>query len=152
TIWIEDLHQSEKENSEQSAASSSFSIHAKSLQGIIEKVTVFREATKYVDKEVNQKSDWKLNALYDKYVEYADVVAADGNLEVAEKYLNFLPVDYPAAAAARTRVKEANRKGSAAPAAKTTLSAAQGAGRQPGRPSYAPPTQPTVAQPTQTPF
>ncbi|RPA87007.1 hypothetical protein BJ508DRAFT_410594 [Ascobolus immersus RN42] len=147
TIWIEDLHQSEKENAEQSTTSSSFSIHAKSLQGFIEKVTVFREATKYVDKELTQKSDWKLDALYEKYVEYADVVAADGNLEVAEKYLNFLPADYPAAASARNRVKEANKKGPTAAAVKKTLPATQA--RQPQRPAYVPP-QPTVAQPTQT--
>lgn len=152
TIWIEDLHQTEKDNAEESTSSSSFSIHAQSLQGFIEKVTVFREATKYVDKDLSQTADWKLDALYEKYVEYADVVAADGNLEVAEKYLNFLPAEYPAATAARTRVREANKKGPTVAVGGVRKAVPAQQTRQPARPAYPAPQQPTVVQPvSQTP-
>ncbi|TGZ82197.1 hypothetical protein EX30DRAFT_305569 [Ascodesmis nigricans] len=109
-IWITELHESEQAGLQESSDDSTFSVHARSLQQFIEKVTVFRQATKFVDEDKNAPSGWKLSALYEKYNEYADVVAAHGQLSIAEKYLDLLPKDYPAASAARERIRQATQK------------------------------------------
>ncbi|KAL9089111.1 MAG: hypothetical protein Q9165_005924 [Trypethelium subeluteriae] len=110
SIWTQELEESEKADMEETDDDSSFSIHAKALQDFIEKVTIFRLATKYQDPEQRKTSDWKLAPLYAKYAEYSDIVAAHGQLAVAEKYLDLLPDQYPAAQTAKERVKQANKK------------------------------------------
>lgn len=113
-IWIGELHEAEKADLQEESEDSTFSVHARSLQNFIEKVSVFREAVKFVDNEKALSSGWKLNALYEKYCEYADVVASHGQLSVAGKYLDLLPSEYPAAQAARNRVKQASTEAPAA--------------------------------------
>ncbi|RIB13203.1 hypothetical protein C2G38_2003608 [Gigaspora rosea] len=83
---------------------SRYSSYAKSLQGLIEKITIFRKAIDYVDPSVVQSLDspatetnfqqYKLSALYDKYTEYAEILAAQGRLTTALKYLNLIPAEY----------------------------------------------------------
>lgn len=157
-IWVEELKEGEASGIQEGTEHSTFSVHAKALQNFIEKVTVFREVVKFQDKELDLKSDWALTALYNKYTEYADVVAAQGNLATAEKYLNLLPTEYPAAQAARDRVKLASRKAGAQSQtyqqpATTTRSAPRVApaqlGYQPPQQSFAPPTP--AANPYQPP-
>ena len=114
-IWIEDLKTKENAGLQDSASETSFSIHARSLQNFIEKVTVFRAVTNYKDDHNSSESGWKLSPLYEKYNEYADIVAAHGKLDVAAKYLAFLPDKYPAAEVARNRVRQATRKEPAKP-------------------------------------
>ena len=109
-IWTQELEESEKAGVEEIESDSSFSIHAKALQDFIEKVTIFRQVTKYQDPDQKKLSDWKLSPLYAKYIEYADIVAAHGQLIIAEKYLNLLPDQYPAAQTAKERVKQATKK------------------------------------------
>ena len=109
--WILELQETEKASIEDvSTGDSTFSIHARSLQNFIEKVTVFRDVTKFQDAERHSTSDWKLAPLYEKYAEYADIVAAHGHLSTAERYLDLLPASYPAAEVSRNRVKLASRK------------------------------------------
>ncbi|KAK6360257.1 protein transport protein S31 [Orbilia blumenaviensis] len=108
-IWIEEYKESEAEILKNpSEGSTSFSIHVQSMQKLIEKVTVFREATKFVDPEMNSTADWKLAPLYDIYCEYADVLAAQGQLEFAARYLGLVPINYQPAEIARNRVKIAS--------------------------------------------
>ncbi|KAK6500833.1 protein transport protein S31 [Arthrobotrys conoides] len=108
-IWIEEYKESEAEILKNpSEGSTSFSIHVQSMQKLIEKVTVFREATKFVDPEMNAEADWKLAPLYDIYCEYADVLAAQGQLEFAARYLSLVPLKYQPAEIARNRVKIAS--------------------------------------------
>ncbi|KAF3911552.1 hypothetical protein ABW20_dc0109856 [Dactylellina cionopaga] len=108
-IWIEEYKENEAKILESaSEGSTSFSIHVKSMQQLIEKVTVFREATKFVDPDMNATADWKLAPLYDIYCEYADVLAAQGQLDIAAKYLNLIPANYQPAEIARNRVKIAS--------------------------------------------
>jgi protein transport protein SEC31 len=109
-IWIAELQEAEKAGLEESSNDSTFSIHARSLQGFIEKVTVFRHVTKFADNETTLNDGWKLASLYNKYTEYADIVAAHGQLAVAQKYLDLLPTNFPAAEVARNRVKLATQK------------------------------------------
>jgi protein transport protein SEC31 len=122
--WAQELQESEAESVENAEGDNSFSIHARSLQDFIEKVTVFRQVTKFEDAEQQQESDWKLGPLYAKYVEYADIASAHGQLSVAEKYLDLLPTKYPAADVARDRIKKATKKAAPQAAAQRQTQAA----------------------------
>jgi len=150
--WAQELQESEKAGIEQTESDNSFSIHARSLQEFIEKVTVFRKVVNFKDAEQDKENDWKLEPLYAKYVEYADIASAHGQLAIAEKYLDLLPQKYPAADVARNRVKQATRKVAAQPAAtqKQAQPAATGR-RQVVVPAYGQPAQVTPA-PHQTPY
>lgn len=109
-IWIEELAENEQKGIETAADNSIFSIHVRALQGLIEKVTIFRQVTNFQDVERTKGSDWKLSVLYDKYIEYADVVATHGRLQVAQKYLDLVPEKHPEAEVARNRIKLAMRQ------------------------------------------
>lgn len=108
--WIDELQENEKNAIENAEEDSSFSIHVRALQTLIEKVTIFRQVTNFQDEEKQKTSDWKLGILYDKYLEYANVVATHGQLQIAEKYLDLLPDSHPEAEVARNRIKLATRK------------------------------------------
>ncbi|KAI9820082.1 MAG: protein transport protein S31 [Phylliscum demangeonii] len=124
-IWIQETHEDEAAGVQEGNADSTFSLHAKSLQAFIEKVTVFRAATKFQDIGGDQAADSKLAPLYDKYAEYADVAAAAGSLKIAEKYLDLLPPQYATAEVAKNRVKQATRKSAAPSASKPGAGAAR---------------------------
>ncbi|KAH8899518.1 hypothetical protein GQ53DRAFT_635052 [Thozetella sp. PMI_491] len=169
-IWIAELEEAEQAGLKEPSNDSTFSIHARALQHFIEKVTVFRHVTKFTDNEKNLTSDWKLAALYDKYTEYADIVAAHGHLAVAEKYLDLLPANYEAAEVARNRVKLATKRAAPQPAARQAATASRASARPNqtplGYPTPAPyqpaglapvnpyqaPTQPQVPTPAPNPY
>lgn len=137
--WVQELQENETVGLAQAKSDTSFSVHARSLQDFIEKVTVFRQVTEFRDTDREKPSSWKLAPLYAKYTEYADVAAAHGQLQIAEKYLDLLPDKYPAADVARNRVKQATRK--ATP--QTAQKPAPVAGAQRGQrvvPTYQPPS------------
>lgn len=139
SIWAAELDEAEQAGIQQPSEDSTFSVHARSLQSFIEKVTVFRQVSKFNDDEQGLSSGWKLATLYDKYTEYADILAGQGQLQVAQQYLDLLPSSYPAAELARNRVRLATKK-----------SAPQTAARQPANPRTASRVQPTVGyQPPQ---
>ncbi|KAF7570117.1 WD40 repeat protein [Pyrenophora tritici-repentis] len=151
--WAQELQESEKAGIEQTDSDNSFSIHARSLQEFIEKVTVFRKVVNFKDAEQDKENDWKLEPLYAKYVEYADIASAHGQLAIAEKYLDLLPQKYPAADVARNRVKQATRKVAAQPAATQRQAQPAATGRrQVVVPAYGQPAQATPAPPQQTPY
>ncbi|KAL7781999.1 COPII component protein [Trichoderma afarasin] len=140
-IWVDELNESEQAGVKEESGGSTFSVHTRSLQSFIEKVTVFRHVAKFQDKELAQTADWKLATLYDKYTEYAEILSGQGKLEVAQKYLDLLPATYPAAELTRSRVKLATqKKPAAAPvsAARRTPSIPS-AGKQPSVVGYQPP-------------
>src|SRR5699024_8389075 len=109
-IWTEELHGNELKGFETAADSSSFSVHVRALQGLIEKVTIFRQVTNFQDTERTKEADWKLSNLYEKYIEYADVVATHGRLQIAQKYLDLVPEKHPEAEIARNRIQLAMRR------------------------------------------
>lgn len=150
TIWAAELNEAEQAGISAESEDSSFSVHARSLQNFIEKVTVFREVSKFVDEEGTLKADWKLAALYDKYTEYADILAAHGQLHVAQKYLDLLPAEYPAAEIARNRVRLATSKPAQA-AARQPTSASRTTSRVQPVMGYQPP-QPTPPVPSNNPY
>ncbi|KAF3197298.1 hypothetical protein TWF192_007333 [Orbilia oligospora] len=158
-IWIEEYKESEAEILKNpSEGSTSFSIHVQSMQKLIEKVTVFREATKFVDPEMNAEADWKLASLYDIYCEYADVLAAQGQLEFAARYLGLIPLKYQPAEIARNRVRIAsgqvvNKKPAATARAVPTGTGLRTATKSPYAPASVqqPQTAPTMFTPIQPP-
>lgn len=109
-IWVQELQEQEQTSLEAADDDSSFAVHARSLQDFIEKVTVFREVTGFQDAEKTLPAYWKLAPLYAKYTEYADILAAHGRLQEAEKYLDMVPTKYSGAEAAQQRVKLATKK------------------------------------------
>ncbi|CAP70842.1 uncharacterized protein PODANS_3_9000 [Podospora anserina S mat+] len=149
-IWIAQLKEAEEAGLKESTNDSTFSVHARSLQQFIEKVTVFRAVTKFTDEEKNLTGGWKLEALYNKYTEYADIAAAHGQLAIAQKYLDLLPNEFPAAEVARNRVKLATQKAAPQPAAAATRApASRAASRAPAPLGYqqAAPVAPVAATP-----
>ncbi|KAF2668780.1 hypothetical protein BT63DRAFT_456421 [Microthyrium microscopicum] len=157
TIWLQELRDKEKSSIKEGGEESSFfSIHANSLQEFIEKVTIFRQVTDFRDGEASKTEDWKLAPLYAKYAEYADILASQGHLSSAERYLDLLPPRYPAAEVSRNRVKNATRKAAATNqrGGATTTTAQRGQRVvqtfQPAAPAnnaYAP-TGPSIPQPS----
>ena len=101
-IWVEELAEDEKRLTEDEAWSGSrYATHASALQTFIEKVTVFRTAVKYVDEDPkasagadSEAKTYKLSALYDRYFEYADLLASQGLVKEAVSFLKLTPVDY----------------------------------------------------------
>ncbi|KAL8296774.1 hypothetical protein RB597_006072 [Gaeumannomyces tritici] len=159
-IWIAALEESEQAEVKEESGDNTFSVHARALQQLIEKVTVFRQVTKFEDSETSKTSGWKLAALYDKYTEYADIVAAHGQLAVAQRYLSLVPAAYPAAEVARTRLQLATGQSQAKPAAARAQAPAARASSRQAPVGYQPP-QPAAPQnpygapgpaPSQTPY
>ncbi|KAM0669071.1 hypothetical protein ACQRIU_002633 [Beauveria bassiana] len=142
SIWTAELEEAEQAGTKDpSSQDSTFSVHARTLQQFIEKVTVFRQVSKFIDNETNETAGWKLAALYDKYTEYADILAGHGQLDAAQRYLNLLPSTYPAAEGARSRVKQATQKSTTKASAKITTRTT----------STVPQTQSTYGYPTPQP-
>ncbi len=144
-IWIQELQQSETKSMEHAEDESSFSVHARVLQSFIEKVTVFRQVTKFQDNAENQSSGGSLAPLYAKYTEYADVLAAHGQIDIAEKYLNLLPAQYADASMARDRIKQATKKAAPQPAPKQPSMAKTAARAQPVAAAYQPVQAPSTS-------
>lgn len=140
-IWLQELKEHEEAGASEPDASSVFSLHARGLQDFIEKVTIFRKVVNFQDDELSKNGDWKLEALYNKYLEYADIVAGSGQLDVAQKYLDLLPANYPGAGIARSRIQQARKKSVGTPA--VAAQSAHVASRNkplPGPSSYQPPS------------
>ncbi|KAI0945133.1 hypothetical protein AcV7_001754 [Taiwanofungus camphoratus] len=102
-IWIEELAEEEKAlTANERLYGSCYTAHALALQTFIEKVTVFRSAIRYEDTDLIQKTPteeadirtYKLSGLYDRYFEYADLLAAQGLVKEAVAYLKLTPEDY----------------------------------------------------------
>ncbi|RCI16294.1 hypothetical protein L249_2391 [Ophiocordyceps polyrhachis-furcata BCC 54312] len=147
-IWVTELEEADQAGMKDASEDSTFSVHARSLQNFIEKVTIFRHVTKFKDTEKDQTSGWKLATLYNKYTEYADILAGHGQLEVAQKYLDLLPSNYPAADIARGRVRMATQKPTAqTSAARQPASANAMAARAQSSLGYQPAQPPAVASP-----
>lgn len=104
-IWSEEMSEEEKiAVVGGDGQGSRYSAHVHALQTFIEKVTVFRAATKYVDEDLEQKSvpgvdgavlkTYKLASLYDRYFEYAEMLATQGLVKEAAEFIKLTPTDY----------------------------------------------------------
>jgi protein transport protein SEC31 len=103
-IWIDELAEEEKLliSDETELNCSRYTAHAHALQSFIEKVTVFRSAIKYIDADLSQTTTseeadvktYRLAGLYDRYFEYADLLATQGLVKEALAFLKLTPADY----------------------------------------------------------
>lgn len=146
--WVQELQ--EQENAALEATEegdNNFSVHAKCLQDFVEKVSVFRKVAKFQDAELQAADEWKLAPLYRLYSEYADILAAHGQLASAEQYLSLLPTKFGGAESAQQRVRQATKKAAApATAQRQPAAAAQRVPlAQPAQRAF-PPAQPLVNQ------
>lgn len=84
---------------------STYGVHALSLQDLVEKVTVFIQSIGFVDPDLTVgptydeagnavMPEYKLQKLYEKYAEYADLVASYGRPDIAARFLAYLPVGF----------------------------------------------------------
>jgi protein transport protein SEC31 len=69
---------------------------ALSLHDLMEKVTVYRNAINFVDTDMDAQvgQSFKLSALYDKYCDYARLLATEGNLTAALYFIDLIPQAY----------------------------------------------------------
>lgn len=123
-IWIAEADAQEKAALAKAESDSAFSIHARALQGFVEKVTVFKQ-TKGTSTTVESK------ALYNKYTEFVEIVASQGNLSVAEKYIDLLPADNETVKSVKSRLVKAMSKSAVVVGVATVAGAA--AVKTPGR-------------------
>jgi len=101
-IWVEELAGDERHLTDgEGWDGSRYAAHASALQNFIEKVTIFRTAVGYVDEDLRTAAgadsvakSYKLSALYDRYFEYADLLASQGLVKEAVSFLKLTPVDY----------------------------------------------------------
>lgn len=102
-IWNQQLK--EEETKQLNSTGSNFAARAKALQTFVEKVAVFQAAVKYTDDDLQQPTSsaavaqsgartYKLASLYDRYREYAELLATQGMLQLSLAYLGRIPVDY----------------------------------------------------------
>ncbi|KAF7964892.1 hypothetical protein HWV62_1789 [Athelia sp. TMB] len=107
-IWIEELVEEEQAltSGEVDSNGSRYTAHGHALQTFIEKVTVFRSAINYVDTDLAQTTTneeagvktYKLSGLYDRYFEYADLLATQGLVKEAVSFLKLTPGNYQGSA------------------------------------------------------
>ncbi|GAA5877434.1 hypothetical protein JCM3774_001611 [Rhodotorula dairenensis] len=92
-------------NNEATSATARFEAHSRALQAFIEKVQVFQHAVGYVDVELANPTEsavvaetgariYKLASLYDRYIEYAELLANQGKVNLALQYVAKTPADY----------------------------------------------------------
>ena len=104
-IWVEELAEEEKQilADETAHGVSRYTAHVRALQTFVEKVTVFRAAASYVDKDLEKTETiegdaaagvFKLSGLYDRYVEYADFLATQGLVKHAVTFVKLTPRSY----------------------------------------------------------
>ncbi|KAG8216349.1 hypothetical protein J3R82DRAFT_6428 [Butyriboletus roseoflavus] len=116
-IWIDELAEEEGHRVkavDSSESTSRYATHVHALQTFIEKVTVFRGAVKYVDGDLlapiedtdGALKTYKLAALYDRYFEYAEMLAAQGLVKEAVEYLKLTPEAYTGSALDFAAVRE----------------------------------------------
>ncbi|KAI0784083.1 hypothetical protein C8Q75DRAFT_781234 [Abortiporus biennis] len=116
-IWIEELAEEEKALAAdvEHADDSRYTAHASALQTFIEKVTIFRKAINYVDSDLEVKGlsaeeaearSYKLSGLYDRYFEYADLLATQGLIKQAVAFLKLAPSSYHGSAASHLDFRE----------------------------------------------
>jgi len=112
-IWIDEMREEEE-----SSQSTRYSAHAHALQSFIEKVAVFQAATGYTDQDLAHPTEsavaaetgarsYKLAGLYDRFYEYADLLATQGQVDMAAKYVQMTPSDYKGTGAGGSELDKA---------------------------------------------
>lgn len=119
-VWVQQMQEDEQarlgdsaafargttaEDDAAASATARFEAHSRALQAFIEKVSVFQHAVGYVDVDLATPTQstavaesgariYKLASLYDRYIEYAELLANQGKVDLALKYVAKTPADY----------------------------------------------------------
>ncbi|SCV67953.1 BQ2448_74 [Microbotryum intermedium] len=102
-IWVQQMEEDEQVSRAESGAhggAQRYEAHAKALSAFVEKVSVFQQAVDYVDTDLHDQTAesgtrvYKLAELYERYVEYAELLAAQGLSHIALKYIVQVPHDF----------------------------------------------------------
>lgn len=127
-IWVDEMREEEEAavasleaEGAGSRKASRYSAHATALQTFMEKIAVFKSATGYVDNDLAQPTrsettaqsgarTYSLAALYDRYYEYADLLATQGLLNLAVTYIKQTPEDYRGSNGVDTGLKSARER------------------------------------------
>ncbi|OCF33792.1 protein transporter SEC31 [Kwoniella heveanensis BCC8398] len=113
SIWVDEMVEEED-----ASDTTRYTAHAQALQSFIEKVAVFTAATGYQDEDLLIPTEsaaaaeagartYKLAGLYDRYYEYADLLATQGLVDIAAKYVKMTPSDYKGTGAAGSELDKA---------------------------------------------
>ncbi|KAK8847643.1 hypothetical protein IAR55_005502 [Kwoniella newhampshirensis] len=161
-IWVDEMGEEEE-----AADTTRYTAHAQALQSFVEKVAVFNAATGYVDEDLLTPTEsaaavetgartYKLASLYDRFYEYADLLATQGLIDIAAKYVNMTPSDYKGTGAAGTELDKARNRlltaagmSSGRPASSSTFGQIKSNQAGPSN-SYAPAQQTASYAPAQT--
>ncbi|GAA5991405.1 hypothetical protein JCM10908_003297 [Rhodotorula pacifica] len=158
-VWVQQMHEDEQArlgggadqtaafhrgaDKEASSATARFEAHSRALQAFIEKVQVFQHAVGYVDVELANPTQsavvaesgariYKLASLYDRYIEYAELLANQGKVDLALKYVAKTPADYDgtnsAVSANAMKRERLLRASSAQPTSRVATTAPYGSG------------------------
>lgn len=100
-IWLQEIDDSEKKLIKENTTP--FNAHVKALHRFIEKITVYRQLS-----GTNLDSSGNLEQLYDAYRDYANIIASQGDLGLAEKFLDLLPSEHPGVSLEKERVVKAS--------------------------------------------
>lgn len=101
-IWTEELREEEEGavgTDEDGAVGGNYGVRARAVQTFVEKAVAFCAATGFVDPDLTstatagseEKKDYTLAPLYERYVEYAEILAAQGMVTEAVKYIERVP-------------------------------------------------------------
>ncbi|KAK5719818.1 protein transport protein S31 [Elasticomyces elasticus] len=149
--WVLELREGEKRMLESGEVGGEevdgFEVHARCLQGFVEKVSVFRHVTEFKGEDGGkvEGKGWKLGELYRLYMEYADILAGQGMLVQAEGYLALVPGGFEGAEVALKRVRAGMAKAGTSSA--TTTAAGKKVGGAGGKMMQ--PVSATTARATQ---
>ena len=112
-VWVQEMKEEESASTD-----TKYTAHAQALQTFIEKVAVFTAATSYVDDDLMDPTEnaqtaesgartYRLASLYDRFYEYADLLATQGLVDMAAKYVQMTPTDYKGTGAAGSELDKA---------------------------------------------
>lgn len=105
-IWLEELGEEEQSLAKNGSGEvgSPYSARACAIQSLVEKVSIFRSATKYEDDQLTSTSaletetviarTYKLTNLSELYFEYADILSNQGLVHEASAFIKLIPMDY----------------------------------------------------------
>ncbi|KAN0064406.1 protein transport protein S31 [Thecaphora frezii] len=111
-MWIDEMREEElalRQGAKGDAAAEQgtlYSAHAEALQTFMEKITVFQSAVGYVDTDLHPAQNgfdavdptntrnYKLGALYDRIHEYVELLADQGLIAPALRFVDQTPADY----------------------------------------------------------
>ncbi|KAK0536081.1 protein transport protein S31 [Tilletia horrida] len=115
TLWIDEMKEEEAAlraslTSSDAEEGSLLSAHAEALETFVEKITVFQHAVGYVDVDLQSPTQnslvaetgtrtYKLAQLYDRILEYVELLAGQGLITAALSFVNQTPSDYRPTAA-----------------------------------------------------